>query len=350
MLSLTDEPPSVINFLNGEAWISSSGEVELRPHKPESQLLYCLPYDYDPSATCPKFDKTLHEIFAMAKEPEEMRRHAYELMGYAIQPRRPIPCFWLLIGHGANGKTKFLETLCRLLSADYIYNVDMASFGRDKFNTSQLQGKLLMIDDDIKMDTVLPDGLLKKLSEAKRQTARNPYGKQSFTFLSAAMPIMVGNHYPLCEDLSEGLLRRAMIIPFSKQFLPHEQDTKKFEHIWKHEMSGVANRAIEGYQRIIQRNQQFAPPAECIEARHEFLAHGNPLYCFLSECLEKDPESRIPFPQLRQAYEVWAKEQNVERLKTLNKTLKRRLQALKYEIGVYTGFPCIVGYKLKSAE
>lgn len=347
-LSLNEEAMPVINFHNGELWINPDGSVELRPHKPESHLLYCLPYNYDPEKKCPTFDTALLEIFAQAQQPQEMCRHAYELLGYIIQPRRPIPCFWMLIGHGANGKTTFLQTACRLISADYLYNIDMSSFGRDKFSVSQLPGKLVMIDDDIKMDTVIPDGLLKKISESKQLSARQPYGKQSFTFLNTALPIMAGNHYPLCHDLSEGLLRRAMVVPFSRQFKPHEQDKSKFEHIWAHEMSGILNRAIEGYQRVIKR-KRFDPPQECLDARKEFLAHGNPLYCFLTECLEKDDHTRIPFPQLRAIYEEWARQQNLSRLSVLNKTLKRRLQSLGYEIGVYDGYSCLMGYKFKAA-
>lgn len=349
VLSLVDEPLPVINCLNGELWIDKDGKAELRPHKPESHLFYCLPYVYDDKATCPVFDKAVLEIFAEAQEPKEMRRHAYEMLGYMIQPCRPIPCFWLMIGHGANGKTKFLQTACRLIGQDYLHNIDMSSFGKDKFSMSQLRGKLVMIDDDIKMDTIIPDGLLKKISETKPLSARQPYGKQSITFLNTAMPIMVGNHYPLCEDLSQGLLRRAMVIPFRRQFKLHEQDTSKFEHIWANEMPGVLNRAIEGYQRVVKR-KRFDPPQECLEARHEFLAHGNPLYCFLSECVEKQDGSRIPLPQLRLAYETWAKEQNISRMSVLNKTLKRRLQALGYEIGIHDGYPCLIGYKLKSAD
>lgn len=349
ILSWTEEPPAVINFLNGELWLLPDGNTELRPHKPESNLMYCLPFAYDPAAECPIFDQALLEIFAEAKEPEQMRRHIYEFLGYAIQPRRAIPCFWLFIGHGANGKSTLLQTVCNLISSDYLYNVDMSSFGRDKFSMSQLAGKLVMIDDDLKIDTVIADGLLKKISESKSISARQPYGKQSFTFLNTALPIMAGNSYPLCNDLSQGLLRRAMIVPFRRQFQPHEQDKAKFEYIWAQEMPGVINRAIEGYQRVVKR-KHFDPPQECLDARHDFLAHGNPLYCFLTECLVKKSESRIPFPQLRTSYEAWAKEQNISRLSDMNKTLKRKLQALGFEIGTYNGYSCVLGYDFKSPD
>lgn len=343
-----DEIKPVINCLNGELWISADGSPELRPHRPESNLMYCLPYAYDETATCPTFRQTMLEIFGQADDPEEMFRHICELIGYVIQPSRPIPCFWMLIGHGANGKSKLLETISRLISKDYLFNTDLSSFGRDKFNMSQILGKLAMIDDDIKVGTVLPDGLLKKISETKLISARNPYGKQTFTFRNTALPVLVGNHYPRCDDLSEGMSRRAMIVPFNRQFKAHEQDNSKFEKIWEHEMSGVLNLAIQGLQRLLAR-EQFDPPAECEQARKDFLANSNPLYCFLIERLEKDTESRITFPDLRATYETWAKEQNVTKLASLDRTLKRQLEGLGYEIGnyKYSGYPAIRGYRLK---
>lgn len=344
--SLQGEIKPVINCLNGELWFNSDGSVELKPHEPESQLLYCLPYEYDETAKCPTFRQTMLEIFGKADEPEEMFRHICELIGYIIQPSRPIPCFWMLIGHGANGKSKLMETISRLVSKDYLFNTDLSSFGRDKFNISQLLGKLAIIDDDIKVGTVLPDGLIKKISETKFLSGRNPYGKQVFTFRNTALPVLVGNHYPRCDDLSDGMSRRAMIVQFNRQFASSEQGNSKFEKIWVEEMPGVLNLAIQGLQRLLAR-EEFDPPAECEQARKEFLAHSNPLYCFLIERLEKDAESRIPFPDLRVAYETWAKEQNITRLIGLNKTLKRQLQGLGYDIGIYNGYPTIRGYRLK---
>jgi putative DNA primase/helicase len=349
-LSPTQPPLPIINCLNGELWIGSQGDVELKEHNPKSQLQHCLPLVYNPEAKAPTFKETMLDTLSESVQPEEMYRHICEFMGYAIQPHRTIPSFWLLIGKGANGKTKFLQTLSHLISNDYILGIDMAAFGNDKFNTSQLQGKLVMIDDDLKMNTIIPDGFVKKYSESKLVSARHPYGKQSINFQNLALPIMAGNHYPQCNDLSGGLRRRAMVIPFWREFLTHEQDSSKFETIWKDEMSGVLNEAIAGYQRVVKRKHQFSPPKECNDAQQEFFAHGNPLYCFLLECLQKDSKSRITFKCFRQAYEIWAKSQNISNMKVMNKTLKRSLEGLGYTIGMYTGDHCVKGYKIKEVQ
>ena len=105
-----------------------------------------------------------------------MARHWCEFFCYSIQPRRDIPTFWLLIGHGANGKSKLLRTLQQLVGPASVMNGQIAKFQADRFNMAALQGKLLFIDDDMSADTHLDDGLLKAVSEAKEMSARYAYG------------------------------------------------------------------------------------------------------------------------------------------------------------------------------
>ncbi|MBI3281395.1 MAG: hypothetical protein HYZ57_16300 [Acidobacteria bacterium] len=61
------------------------------------------------------FDQVVLEIFQDSAEPEETRRHLYEVYGYAIQPRRFIKIFMLWQGGGDNGKSKLVEVLIELI-------------------------------------------------------------------------------------------------------------------------------------------------------------------------------------------------------------------------------------------
>jgi len=87
---LKEQRRGVINCRNGELWLTDDNQFELRPHRAESFLTYCLAVEYDPSAKCQLFDQTVSEIFAKSTNPADMVRHWIELMGYAIQPRRRI--------------------------------------------------------------------------------------------------------------------------------------------------------------------------------------------------------------------------------------------------------------------
>lgn len=118
VLNFQEEPYPIINFLNGELWIGKDGNEELRPHKPESRLFYCLPFAYDPKAKASLYEKVMLDIFAESSNPKEMCRHWFEFFGYAIQPQRFIACFFMMIGHGRNGKSVNLQTIQKVLGPE----------------------------------------------------------------------------------------------------------------------------------------------------------------------------------------------------------------------------------------
>jgi len=341
-----DDMPAVINALNGELWISSDGTAKLRPHDPASRLTNCFPVEYDPEAKCPKFEKALHDIFAKSSDPQDMVRHFMELFGYIIQPVRDIPHFAMLIGQGANGKTKLLETIQKLLGTDATLNDSVARFTRDNFNLAYLQGKLAFIDDDVSEGTVLDDGLIKKISEGKTVSARRAYGHDKVTFVCRAMPIIAGNTYPKTRDISHGMARRALVIPFERVFKAAEQDMALFPGIWEEELPGALNLALEGLKGLRARGNQFDPPKDCIEARDEFFRHANPLVAFLHEQCAEDTGAKIRLADMRVAIRAWATEQGVSKSDIDNNRLRRKLVGLGFKVTEINGYPHVWGIKL----
>ena len=106
-LRLAQEPRPIINCKNGELWLDDKGNVELREHRYDSYLPYCLDVEYDPKATCPQYDEAVLGIFREVGDyssPQEMVDHWHEWLGYVIQPRRDIPAYLMLNGGGSNGK------------------------------------------------------------------------------------------------------------------------------------------------------------------------------------------------------------------------------------------------------
>ena len=345
VLGLSYDPPSVTNCANGEIWIDAEGKSALRLHRPESRLTHCLPIKYDTEAKCPIYDKTLLEIFAGAHDPEEVVRHWHEFVGYAIQPLRDIPSFWLLIGHGNNGKSKLLSTVQRLVGSDAVLNEQISTFQRDRFNVAALAEKLIFIDDDMAEDVVLADGLLKKLSETKEMSARHAYGRQKFNFTCRVLPIMAGNSYPQTRDLSFGMLKRAYVIPFGRIFSKEEANPKLFEKIWEDELAGVLNRSLQGLQRLRERGG-FEVPVDCEEAKQTFFAHAHPLIAFLKECCVDDPSASTNVSEFRDALKDWGKEQGIRSLPVGNKLI-HKLKSQGYEVAKVKGYPRIKGLKLK---
>lgn len=348
VMGFNDDPSSVVNALNGEVWISKDGKAELRPHRPESRLTSCRPIKYDPSATCPLFDAALLQIFEKAHDPEGMVRHWHEFTGYIIQSRRDIASFWLLIGKGSNGKSSLLKTVQQIVGPDAVVNSQIAKFQRDRFNTASLAGKQLLIDDDMGKDAHLDDGFLKTISEQKEISTRHAYGRRHFKFRCLALPVMAGNSYPTTSDNSHGLRRRAMVIPFERQFDGKDKDAGLFEKIWANELPGILNRALEGLKRLRERGG-FDPPIDCKNALAEFLAHANPLMGFIDENCIADPTGHIDLNEFRDAMKVWMNDQGMKK-PLPNKTLKRELEGLGYEVKMVTGYNRVNGFRLKGVS
>jgi len=281
-LRLLTPPPSVINCLNGELWIQADGTVELRKHSPESYLRFCLNVEYDPGAKCTLFDQTVLEIFANSPEPEEMQRHLYEMYGYAIQPKRDKKQFWMWEGMGNNGKTGLADTLDKLVGEQATITIKLSKIDHE-YNISALKQKILVRDNDIDFKSVLPDGIVKQLSEDAPLTGRDPYGKPT-PFKNCSLLLMLCNKYPMTKDLSHGLQVRAHAIPFRRKFI-EGKDLKigLFEKIWATELPGILNRAIEGLQRLRKRHGHYLEPKDCVLAKQEFLRQANPLPRFIAE-------------------------------------------------------------------
>jgi len=274
-----------------------------------------------------------------------MVRHWNEVVGYAVQPRRDIPFFGLLIGHGANGKSKLLQSLQRLVGPASVMNTSIAKFQRDRFNAAALQGKLLLVDDDLGADTHLDDGLLKAISEAKEMSARHAYGERNFRFCCLALPLMACNTFPTTSDNSPGLRRRAMVIPFDRQFGPSEADKELFPKIWQSELPGVLSRALEGLARLRKRGD-FKLPVDCVRAAQEFMAHANPLLAFIEDETVADDKARTQLQKFREAMTQWATDQGMKK-PVPYKTLKRQLEGLHYEVKMVEGRNCVYGLALK---
>ena len=287
LLHIDDDPPQVINVENGEIWLRNDGGFEIKPHDRKTGMTHVLPVKYDPTATCPQYDKALKQIFRNAQEPETLIDFVNELVAYTIQSRRHYAMIVVFYGAGSNGKTSLVELIRRLIGPGLVYSGRVDDLEGRQFALGHLFGKLLFLDDDIKSGTKLPDGPLKKISEAKTLTGEHK-NKPLFDFRNRAFPILLCNNVPSLADLSYGMIRRLKVVPFNRMFKEKEIDRHLFERIAATELSGVLNRALEGWARL-QSQGHFTKSIDVLAANKLFIAHANPLQGFIDECCKKDP-------------------------------------------------------------
>lgn len=343
VLSFVKDPPPVINCKNGELWIADDGAVELRPHQPESFLRDCLDVAYDPAAKCLEYDKAVLEIFDEVEKPKAMVRHWNELLGYIIQANRNIPII-VLLGGGDNGKTKLIGTAIRLLGKQLVQAQRVEALDKSQFAMGSLLGKRLFVDDDVKAGARLPDGTLKTISEAKEVTGELKF-YPSFNFIVRTVPVLLCNNIPSLGDLSHGMQRRLMVIPFDREFTDEDKDTNLFERIWANELSGVLNRALKGYKRLIERNFQFKRPLPIRVATEKWLQQANPLPGFLAACCVKDATCHTLMKEFYAAYVAWTGEMGFTLTQT-QQTVTRNLEHLHFATTHANKGLAVIGLKI----
>ena len=328
LLGFVADPAPVINCSNGELWIAQDGSVELRPHRPGSYLRHCLDVAYDPDAPCPEYDRAVLEIFGQADNPKAMVRHWNELIGYLVQPRRNIPLIVILLGGGDNGKTVLIRTVVRLLGSQLVHAQRVEDLDKNRFAMGSLFGKLLFVDDDVRAGVRLPDGVLKTVSEAKEVTGELKY-HPSFNFVVRTVPVLLCNNIPSLADLSHGMLRRLMVVPFNRRFTDQDRDPDLFEEIWAKELPGVLNRALRGYRRLLERGAKFKRPAAVEKATKRWLQQANPLPAFVEDHCMRQAEGRCLMKDFYAAYTTWTQEMGYTLTQT-QQTVTRNLEHLGY--------------------
>jgi putative DNA primase/helicase len=308
--AFTSEPPHVINCRNGELWINPDGSVDLRPHRPESLLRHCLDVAYDPGAKCRQYDRALKGIFASANDPLALTLYWHELVGYIIQPRRNIPIIIIMFGEGDNGKSVLAQTIVRLLGESLVQAQHVEDLDKSRFAMGHLLLKLLFLVDDVGAGARLPDGILKTISEAKIVSGELKFGP-SFNFVVRAVPMLLCNNVPVLADVSRGIRRRLQVIPFDRTFTDADRDRELFQRIWAEELPGVLNRALQGYQRLVQRGSKFDLPAAVEAATGAWLNEANPVFRFVKEQCRVGDGEICKLQELYPAYRFWAQQAGI---------------------------------------
>jgi putative DNA primase/helicase len=264
-------------------------------------------------------------------------------MGHVIQSDRRIAVIVVCRGGGRNGKTALLETLVRLLGQELVAAMRVQDLDRSQFSLGNLLGKLLLYDDDVKAGTRVPDGDLKRLSEAKTVTGERKFG-QSFTFRVRTIPILLCNNPPSLADLSEGMRRRLLVVPFDRAFRGKAADRSLFPKIWATELSGILNHALAGLQRVIRRGWRFRVPDSAKAAKAAWLIEANPLPAFIEARCERKGKCLV-----RDLYEDFSRWSDVMGLtmKQQRLTFRRNLEGLGFMVKHGRGGETIVGLRLK---
>lgn len=239
-----DRNKVLINLLNGTFEISPNKQMLREPHR-EDFLKYQLPFDYDPNAKAPLFDKYLQRVL-----PDEACREVLaEYIGYVFTVGLKFEKVLMLYGNGANGKSVFFDIVNALLGPDNICSYPLQVLAKeDSYQRAELSNKLLNYASEI--NGMLEASAFKQLASGEPIDARQIYGKP-YIMRDYAKLMFNCNVLPKETEQTNAFFRRFIIIPFNVTIPELEQDPELAQKIISQELSGVFNWALDGLRRLL---------------------------------------------------------------------------------------------------
>lgn len=291
----------LMNFKNGVLDIKT---MQLMPHSPDYGFINVLPYEYDPRAECPTYDKFLMDITEDAEVCELMNAFG----GYCVSGDDPglFAKALLLVGHGANGKSVWLETLSNVVGKDNYTACFMQDLMNEQ-NRYMLIGKLLNYSEETNLKALSDSSHFKNLVSGGNMQVKQVY-KPPFIVKNWAKIIISANEMPYSVDKSDGLYRRLIIIELRKQFLGSNADIFLAEKL-KKELSGICNKLISAYKKALAAGI-FKLPVTVEASVSRYKEESNTVERFFNDCVEVVEGASTPQPELYGAYKSYCEEYN----------------------------------------
>ena len=272
----------------------------LREGRPEDRLTLRAGVAYEPTATAPRFEQFVSEIFDGDRERVTWLQKA---IGYSLTGLTAEQVWFLLYGTGANGK----GTLTRLLGhalGDYAFNLPFSSFearpGAIPNDLAALAGRRFVTASETNDGTRLNEARIKALTGEDTITARFLHG-EFFSFVPVGKLWLSVNHRPVVRDQSHGFWRRVRLIPFERTFAIDQG----LDATLRAEAAGVLAWAVRGCLRWHTEGLGDVPAA-VRDAVAEYQAESDPLADFLAEHTARIDSATARASALFDRYRQWA--------------------------------------------
>lgn len=270
---------------------------------------------YDASALCPLFDQFLLEICSGDAHTVEW---LWRCIGYLLTGRCDDQMFLFLWGAGSNGKGVLCSTLVALLG-DYAETMSTAVViegGKPFANANtpeiaKLLRKRMVLVPEVPEGARLNGAQVKNLTGGDHITGTAKF-EHPITFAPTHKFVMYGNHEPALNSEDYGIVRRAMMVPFTQRYMlgtsrvPDPQLADKLLA----ELPGILNRAIAGCLAWQQRSTHVDKPRTITEKTEEWLSDQPTFNDFLNDCCVIGEKLYSTRATLFKAYTDWRKGQS----------------------------------------
>ena len=284
-----DSDPWLLNVINGTIDLRT---FKFRPHDPADLITKLAPVNYDPTATRPRFEQFLAEIF-----PDEMGlgigntdliRFVQKAAGSWLTGDTRDQVFIVAHGGGSNGKSTLFSALQNVLG-DYSSATPAETLlskkgdGGATNDLARLRGARVVIASETPEGRRLNAALVKQLTGQDRIAARFLH-KEFFEFTPAFKLVLLTNYKPSANSDDYALWRRMRLVPFTEKFEGAARDNTLNDTLRK-EASGILNWALEGCR--LWQHEGLEPPMDVKAATETYRIDNDLIADWLEErCVE----------------------------------------------------------------
>lgn len=312
-------------------------------HRRRDLITSVVPVTYNPKATCPTWD-----AFISSKLPDEAVRRLVQVSSGLSMLGITVQYLFFHYGNGANGKSVYMETLCRVLGeaavtlpATSIIGEGGSSGGASP-DVARLYGKRMLRVKELPEGEDLRENLVKELTGGETVTARDLFsGYMDFEPKFIAM--MSGNGYPRISGTDDGIWRRMAVIHWPRQIA--KEDRREFQDViagFEPEYPGILNWLIEGVK--IYLREGLVIPEAVVQATQAYRDDMDRTAAFVARCiLRDDAATPVEGKVLYQAYCDFTVDQGG---KPMNNTAFGRDMGKKFEKDRSSGVVLYRGIRL----
>jgi len=306
----TTEPtvPVLVDQLDADPWLLTvaNGTLDLaagrlQAHDRGDLITKTSSVEWHPEATCPTFDAFLERVIP----DHDTRRYVQRLAGYSLTGDVAEHCLPILYGHGANGKSTFLEVMMKLLgehAAPASPNLLVVErHEQHPTALADLAGRRLVVCQEVQAGHRLDESLVKSLTGGDKLKAR--YMRQDFwSFTPTHKLWLATNHKPQIRGTDDGIWRRIKLIPFEITIPENERDKDLLDHLTE-ELPGILRWAVQGC--IDWQGEGLDTPTAVTEATARYRDESDVVAMFVAECCVTGNGFIVRSSELHTAYLQW---------------------------------------------
>lgn len=305
---------------------------EMRSGHPSDRLRRVCPTEYDPTATCPRFEQFIREIMPDQETAEFIKR----LFGYFISGSIRDHIFTVFWGpEGRNGKDTLLEAVHNVMGplvAPIKTSAIMAKNMEPEHDSAlmDLRGRRMVWASESGDRQPLDAAKIKQWTGGGMLKGRPPYGSKEIEFMPTHKLVLITNNKPKVSADDTAMWRRIILIPFTFEFV--EKPEKACQRLidvtlpeqLRAEAKGILNWLIQGC--LEWQRDGLKKPDLVLAATESYRTEEDMVAGFLHDCVTNDLMGSVSAKDMYDAYVRWA-EANAQGTPIKPKTFTKTLHA-----------------------